>query len=172
MDWHAIFSQSPAAGPRPGRRGVLPRRDRPERALRLHRPAQLRPGRLHGRRRLRARLVRRDLGAVVLARHAWSACCAAVVLALLLGVPTLRLRADYLAIVTIAAAEIIRQTIGLGHLLKYFGGQDGLQRFNEQLRRASTRSPAGSASRAWSTWRPYDFWTLLVCWLLVAPAAA
>ena len=32
-----------------------------------------------------------------------------VVLALLLGVPTLRLRADYLAIVTIAAAEIIRQ---------------------------------------------------------------
>ena len=36
----------------------------------------------------------------------------AVVLALLLGVPTLRLRADYLAIVTIAAAEIIRQTVG------------------------------------------------------------
>ena len=35
-----------------------------------------------------------------------------VVLALLLGVPTLRLRADYLAIVTIAAAEIIRQVIG------------------------------------------------------------
>src|SRR3546814_6606085 len=33
---------------------------------------------------------------------------AAVVLALLLGVPTLRLRADYLAIVTIAGAEIIR----------------------------------------------------------------
>ena len=32
----------------------------------------------------------------------------AVILALLLGVPTLRLRADYLAIVTIAAAEIIR----------------------------------------------------------------
>ncbi|MEZ5157401.1 MAG: hypothetical protein R2687_01070 [Candidatus Nanopelagicales bacterium] len=31
---------------------------------------------------------------------------AAVVLALLLGIPTLRLRADYLAIVTIAAAEI------------------------------------------------------------------
>jgi branched-chain amino acid transport system permease protein len=32
----------------------------------------------------------------------------ALVLALILGVPTLRLRADYLAIVTIAAAEIIR----------------------------------------------------------------
>ena len=37
---------------------------------------------------------------------------ASVVLALLLGIPTLRLRADYLAIVTIAAAEIIRQTLG------------------------------------------------------------
>src|SRR6188472_2244749 len=35
----------------------------------------------------------------------------AVVLALLLGIPTLRLRADYLAIVTIAAAEIIRLTV-------------------------------------------------------------
>ena len=42
----------------------------------------------------------------------------AVVLALLLGVPTLRLRADYLAIVTIAAAEIIRQTLGSVTLLR------------------------------------------------------
>ena len=33
----------------------------------------------------------------------------AIIFALLLGIPTLRLRADYLAIVTIAAAEIIRQ---------------------------------------------------------------
>ena len=38
----------------------------------------------------------------------------AVVLALLLGIPTLRLRADYLAIVTIAAAEIIRLLVPLG----------------------------------------------------------
>ena len=35
-----------------------------------------------------------------------------VVLAVLLGVPTLRLRADYLAIVTIAASEIIRLIFG------------------------------------------------------------
>ena len=44
-----------------------------------------------------------------------SASLLAVVLALLLGVPTLRLRADYLAIVTIAAAEIIRQVDRVGH---------------------------------------------------------
>ena len=63
-------------------------------------------------------------------------------LALILGVPTLRLRADYLAIVTIAAAEIIRQTIGSVTLLKYFGGQDGLQRVQRRASRASTRSPS------------------------------
>lgn len=35
-------------------------------------------------------------------------CLAAVVLALLLGIPTLRLRADYLAVVTITVSEILR----------------------------------------------------------------
>jgi hypothetical protein len=58
----------PSTGSGPGRRGVLPRRDRPQRALRLHRPAQLRPGRVHGRRRLRGGLVRRDVGTRGLAR--------------------------------------------------------------------------------------------------------
>jgi branched-chain amino acid transport system permease protein len=38
-------------------------------------------------------------------------CLAAVVLALVLGVPTLRLRADYLAIVTITVAEILRLVV-------------------------------------------------------------
>ena len=37
--------------------------------------------------------------------------CASIALSLLLGLPTLRLRADYLAIVTIAAAEIIRYSV-------------------------------------------------------------
>src|ERR671919_109619 len=50
--------------------------------------------------------------------------------ALLLGIPTLRLRADYLAIVTIAAAEIVRYIVGSVSLLEYFGGLDGLQSFN------------------------------------------
>ena len=50
---------------------------------------------------------------------------AAVLLALVLGVPTLRLRADYLAIATIAAAEVIRQVLGAASLNDQFGGQDG-----------------------------------------------
>ncbi len=93
---------------------------------------------------------------------------AAAVLALLLGVPTLRLRADYLAIVTIAAAEIIRQTIGSVTLLKYFGGQDGLQGFNSSFASLNPFSGGRIGIPGVVTWRPYDFWTLLVCWLLVA----
>ncbi len=90
-----------------------------------------------------------------------------VVLALILGIPTLRLRADYLAIVTIAAAEIIRQTIGSVTLLKYFGGQDGLQAFNRSFARLNPfDSRVGIPGVV--TWRPYDFWVLLVGWSLVA----
>ncbi|MCX6403209.1 MAG: branched-chain amino acid ABC transporter permease, partial [Actinobacteria bacterium] len=47
---------------------------------------------------------------------------ASVVLALLLGIPTLRLRADYLAIVTIATAEIIRQIARSITFNDYLGG--------------------------------------------------
>ena len=91
----------------------------------------------------------------------------AAVLALLLGVPTLRLRADYLAIVTIAAAEIIRQTIGSVTLLEYFGGQDGLQGFNRSFADLNPFSDRVGIPGV-VTWRLYDFWTLLVCWALVA----
>jgi branched-chain amino acid transport system permease protein len=55
---------------------------------------------------------------------------AAVVLALLLGAPTLRLRADYLAIVTIAAAEIVRLLARSVTFRDWFGGGDGLQNFS------------------------------------------
>src|SRR4051812_33811092 len=50
---------------------------------------------------------------------------AAVVLAILLGIPTLRLRADYLAIVTIAAAEIVRLFIRSASLRDQTGGSSG-----------------------------------------------
>jgi branched-chain amino acid transport system permease protein len=54
----------------------------------------------------------------------------AVLLALLLGVPTLRLRADYLAIVTIAASEIVRLLVRSVTFKEFFGGSDGLQSFS------------------------------------------
>jgi len=54
---------------------------------------------------------------------------AVVLLALLLGIPTLRLRADYLAIVTIAASEIVRLILRSVVFKDTFGGSDGLQQF-------------------------------------------
>lgn len=51
---------------------------------------------------------------------------APIILAILLGFPTLRLRADYLAIVTIAAAEILRLVFGSVELVDTFGGSNGL----------------------------------------------
>ena len=54
---------------------------------------------------------------------------AAVLLALLLGLPTLRLRADYLAIVTIAAGEIIRFGLKSPEFDPTTGGSNGLQNF-------------------------------------------
>lgn len=89
-----------------------------------------------------------------------------VILAVLLGIPTLRLRADYLAIVTIAAAEIIRQTLGSVTLLKWFGGQDGLINFQQsfvEMNPFSSRINLGVVA-----WRPFDFWLLFSGWIIVA----
>jgi neutral amino acid transport system permease protein len=49
----------------------------------------------------------------------------AVVFALLLGLPTLRLRADYLAIVTIAASEVVRIIARSTTLRNITGGPRG-----------------------------------------------
>jgi ABC-type branched-subunit amino acid transport system permease subunit len=90
-----------------------------------------------------------------------------VLLAFLLGVPTLRLRADYLAIVTLAAAEIIRQVVGSVSLLEYFGGQDGLQQFSQSF--AALNPYSGRIGvEGIVTWRAYDFWVMTVGWVLVA----
>jgi ABC-type branched-subunit amino acid transport system permease subunit len=93
----------------------------------------------------------------------------AVVLALLLGVPTLRLRADYLAIVTIATAEIIRQTLGSVTLDDKFdlGGQDGLQsNFVADFRALNPLDEALTIGPF--SWRANDAWVMIVGWALVA----
>jgi branched-chain amino acid transport system permease protein len=58
-----------------------------------------------------------------------------LILALLLGVPTLRLRADYLAIVTIAAAEIVRLVVRSVRFNEYFNGSDGINNFGGPFQR-------------------------------------
>jgi neutral amino acid transport system permease protein len=53
----------------------------------------------------------------------------AVALAIIVGLPTLRLRADYLAIVTIALAELVRLVVRSVTHKEKFGGSDGLKGF-------------------------------------------
>ncbi|MET3172308.1 UNVERIFIED_ORG: ABC-type branched-subunit amino acid transport system permease subunit [Arthrobacter sp. UYCu721] len=54
---------------------------------------------------------------------------AAALFALILGIPTLRLRADYLAIVTIAAAEIVRYLVTTNGWTAVTGSANGLAAF-------------------------------------------
>jgi branched-chain amino acid transport system permease protein len=89
-----------------------------------------------------------------------------VVLALLLGIPTLRLRADYLAIVTIAAAEIIRFVVGASSLRDYFGGQDGLQQYTKSF--FALNPYDGDMGGLGLSWSKADFWVMTVGWGLVA----
>ncbi|HSJ59723.1 MAG TPA: branched-chain amino acid ABC transporter permease [Jiangellaceae bacterium] len=89
----------------------------------------------------------------------------AMLLALLLGIPTLRLRADYLAIVTIAASEIIRLVFRSSTLRDTFGGSGGLTGFTNtffDLNPFDDRVGFGP----W-TFGPRDAWVLTVGWVLV-----
>ncbi len=93
---------------------------------------------------------------------------AAILFALLLGVPTLRLRADYLAIVTIAAAEIVRLVFRSVTLRDYFGGSDGLQNFAEpfyQLNPLPVNTTYGVGS---VTFNERVTFLLIVGWTIVA----
>lgn len=90
----------------------------------------------------------------------------AVVLALVLGVPTLRLRADYLAIATIAASEAIRLVLGAASLNDWFGGQDGRYGFADRMKDLNP-IPKGGVDLGFISFRSYDFFIMLVGWALV-----
>lgn len=82
---------------------------------------------------------------------------AAVVLSLLLGVPTLRLRADYLAITTIAAGEILRFQVRNTSSDPFTGSVFGLRQFASDFYALSPFPPGDylgplrfSANRMWA----------------------
>jgi neutral amino acid transport system permease protein len=111
--------------------------------------------------------------AVPIARYGWSLWATipiifvgGLVLGLILGVPTLRLRADYLAIVTIAAAEIIRLVLGSERFRWLFGGQDGLQGYTQQLQ---DLNPFSERVTVWAQIiGPYDLYIIIIGWIIVA----
>ncbi|SED82270.1 branched-chain amino acid ABC transporter permease [Jiangella alba] len=90
----------------------------------------------------------------------------AIVLALLLGIPTLRLRADYLAIVTIAASEIVRLVGRSASGRDVFGGSDGITGFSKTFYDLNPFTEP-------LEFGPFEFrervlWVLAVGWVLVA----
>jgi neutral amino acid transport system permease protein len=91
---------------------------------------------------------------------------AAVLLALLLGIPTLRLRADYLAIVTIAAAEIIRLTVRSVTFEETFGGSDGRQSFSADFY-ALNPFPEDNYNIGSFGFNERQMWVLTVGWILI-----
>lgn len=97
---------------------------------------------------------------------------AAFVFALILGAPTLKLRGDYLAIVTISAAEIIRYVGRLSTLTDFTGAAQGIP--GSQYRQPFTDlSFFGGGSTAFGPWEYANtgvngWWVRFVAWALVA----
>jgi neutral amino acid transport system permease protein len=94
----------------------------------------------------------------------------AVVMAVLLGIPTLRLRADYLAIVTIAAAEIFRLVVRSATLRDKTGGSNGLTAFSSGFYSLNPFSK-GTYGFGPFEYNERDSWVLLVGWTLIVIAS-
>ena len=92
--------------------------------------------------------------------------------ALLVGLPTLRLREDYLAIVTIAAAEILRTVLMNGE--PWTGGELGLTGFERPFIGPMGGDPDVRPNGAWSALasalevRPYGLFLLVLSLIVLA----
>ena len=93
-----------------------------------------------------------------------------IIFALILGVPTLRLRADYLAIVTIAAAEIARLMFTTNTFVEYTGSANGLQAYKGSFEDVNP-IPDGTYGFGPFTYNEYDWWVRIFGWGLVIIAA-
>ena len=91
---------------------------------------------------------------------------ASVIFALILGIPTLRLRADYLAIVTIAAAEILRLVFTTNTFDSLTGSASGLQGYKGGFADLNP-IPPGTYGFGPFTYNAYDWWIRIVGWTLV-----
>lgn len=92
---------------------------------------------------------------------------ASVIFALILGIPTLRLRADYLAIVTIATSEVFRYlmtTIGFADVT---GGSNGLSQFGDEFW-ALNPFPANVS---YLGYRSDQIYVMVVAWSMVVLGA-
>src|SRR5690554_1770594 len=98
---------------------------------------------------------------------------ASVLFALLMGLPALRLRADYLAIATIAVAEVVRLLFQSTIFDEYTNSADGLGNYHSSFREANP-FPTGSYGFGPWQWSQDELWirvfgigVLALCVLLV-----
>lgn len=91
---------------------------------------------------------------------------AAVLFGLLLGLPTLRLRSDYLAIVTIAAAEILRRVFRAQVAEPVTNGVFGVTQFADPFYGLNP-IPVGSYGFGRLAFSHRVLWVMLVGWALV-----
>lgn len=96
---------------------------------------------------------------------------AAAVFALILGIPTLRLRGDYLSIVTIAAAEVVRLFFLTTAFDEVTGSADGLSGYHASFR-ASNPIPPGTYGFGPWTYNETEWWVRITGLLTLAFAAA
>jgi neutral amino acid transport system permease protein len=94
----------------------------------------------------------------------------AAVFALIMGIPTLRLRADYLAIVTIAAAQALYYAFGTAQFEWVTGGSNGLSQFGTDFY-SYNPIPEGRYNLGIITLSEKELWIRIVAWGLVALVA-
>lgn len=96
----------------------------------------------------------------------------AILFALLLGIPTLRLRGDYLAIVTIAAAEIARLMFLTTAFTDVTGSADGLFGFNSRPDGSGFQNsnplPSGNYGFGPFTYNEQTLWVIIFGFLVLA----
>jgi len=92
---------------------------------------------------------------------------AGVALALLLGIPTLRLRADYLAIVTIAASEILRLVTRSTSMTEFSGGTQGLTGYGNGFLALSPFDDSRIYQFLGVGFRGQELWAVCIGWTVV-----
>ncbi len=90
----------------------------------------------------------------------------ATIFALLLGFPTLRLRADYLAIVTIAAGEIVRLMARSTALRGVTRGAEGLNEFIGPFRELNPFDASQSYGIGPIQYRGAEFYAIVIGWVV------
>jgi neutral amino acid transport system permease protein len=93
-----------------------------------------------------------------------------LLLTVILGIPTLRLRADYLAIVTIGAAEILRYIVTTTGMSDITGASEGLSGFKGTFEDLNP-IPEGTYDLGIIVINEYDLWLRITGWGLVALVA-